>query len=67
MFKYMTGCITDLYYFVTETPKILTSPKTIPNNHVAAGVYAVITSEGVLLAIGHTPQNLNNKMKWNCR
>lgn len=32
MLKFITNYITDLYYLVTVTPKIITIAETIPNN-----------------------------------
>lgn len=45
MLKYIADYITDLYYFLTVTPKIITISKPILNHNVAAGRYAVINSE----------------------
>lgn len=67
MLKYNMDQITDTYYFLTITPKIITISEIIQNNNIAAGVYAVINSEGVFLATGHMLQNLSNKTKWNSR
>lgn len=57
MLQYIADYIFKLYHFLTEvTLKLLPSQKTIPNNNIAAGVYAVINSERVLIAKSHTLQ-----------
>lgn len=57
MLQYIADYITDLYHFLTVTPKIITISKTIPNNNIAAGVYVVINSEaGIASYEPHTPK-----------
>ena len=57
MLQYIADYITDLYHFLTVTPKSSTISKTIPNNNIAACVYVVINSEeGIASYEPHTPK-----------
>lgn len=70
MFACTTDYITDPYYpiffFLTESPKMITISKTIPNS-VAAGVLlsSVLRGIAILRATFSSP-NFNNRTEWNC-